>query len=128
VKKEPNLIKGLKWEAGKDSVTWSFGSTLVEKHARNIKSALTDSQNQFVLVLFYPDCDSNQTIVEYTGHGVEVFQISPPDEYSFYYLSPHHKATISVVCQGPADPFGRTDYHFSIDTGSGSLKLLGLAH
>lgn len=122
------MITDLTYDSKDQIVRWKYNNLDIERSVVNVKSVLADSTYEFVLILFQSESTGTHKIIEFAGSGEEMFQINPPDKYSFYYLSHHTNAPISVVCQGPADQFGRTDYHFSVNTKNGDLKFLGLAY
>ncbi|MEO7779459.1 MAG: hypothetical protein ABIY63_18185 [Fibrobacteria bacterium] len=124
------MITDLSSNLETNSISWVFENVTIEKEVANIKgrSVILDKTNKFVLVLHKIENTENYELIEFGGDGTEVFRINPPENHTFYYLSHHPDASVSVVCQGPPDEYGRMDYHFSINTKNGKLKLLGLAY
>lgn len=113
----------------KGKVSWLHQDQLVEVNCKNIISAKLYVEQAVIIVI----TASNQVdgkLEVFALDGILLFAKQPPQGYSFVYLSTSKNKPF-VVCDGEktnADAYGRSRWHFAIDTKTGDMIKENLAY
>lgn len=111
-----------------DKVSWLHQDQLVEIDCKNIVEAQCYSEQGVVIVIVGQDQEMKLQI--FTSKGMLRIEKEPPRGYNFVHLSTS-KSQPSVVCDGGkdiADVYGRSRWHFAIDTQNGDMTKENLAY
>lgn len=122
------MIKDLSYDPANSILEWSCNDLIIKKEISNVISFISDSENKFVFVIYQPNIDNTRSLLIFQPDGKVVFEILPPKDHVFCYLTRHFNNTTSVVCEGDRNSFGWSQFHFIINTKNGKLKLLGPAY
>ena len=110
-------------------VSWQHQARLIEVNCKNIVSAQLYTEQDVFIVVSVP----NQTDKRLQGFALDgslLFEKDPPQGYDFMYLSISRNQP-SVVCDGGksnSDAYGRSTWHFAIDTKTGDMTKENLAY
>ena len=110
-------------------VCWKYDNRLFEVGFKNLDSAEIYLNNDIVIVVIATN-PADKILKGYALDGKLLFEINPPNGYKFEYLSFIDNSP-TVVCNGGninADAYGRSEFHFKIDTKTGVLEKIGLAY
>ncbi|HBF36798.1 MAG TPA: hypothetical protein DDW50_05710 [Firmicutes bacterium] len=109
-------------------VSWLYQDQRVEIDCQNIVEAQLYSGQGVVIVMM--EQNQNRKLQVFTLEGVLSLEKAPPQGYSFVNLSTS-KNQPSVVCDGGkdlADVYGRSRWHFAINTQTGDMTKENLAY
>ena len=112
-----------------DKISWQHKNQLIEISKKNIVNAQMYFNNDIIMAIIV-NSQNDKKIVGYTLDGSVLFQKEPPIGYQFMRLS-MSKNIPTVVCDGGdanADAYGRSEFHFKIDTKTGDMIKGSLAY
>ena len=113
----------------KGKVSWLYQNTLIEINCKSIEHAQLYVEQAVIMVITV----SNQVDRKLKGFALDgtlLFEKEPLQGYSFKNLSTLNNQP-SVVCDGGetnADAYGRSRWHFAIDTKTGDMTKENLAY
>lgn len=110
-------------------VSWQHQGKLVEVDSKNITNAQL-YMNQGIMILITVLNQDDKRLQGFSLDGTLLFVKAPPQGYNFMYLSALNNQP-SVVCDGgkaSTDAYGRSSWHFSIDTKTGNMTRENLAY
>ncbi|WP_010245437.1 hypothetical protein [Acetivibrio cellulolyticus] len=110
------------------SVSWQSKDEVVNVQCDNLVSAQFYIEHELVLVI--TSNKQNERLLGFALNGKKLFEKGPPQDYNFRYLSTSANFP-SVVCDGGktnADAYGRSNWHFVINTLTGDMTKCSLAY
>jgi hypothetical protein len=120
-------VKNLVFEKNKNNISWFLNNNFIDVDCPNLDTARYFSNANIILALSgegnYPD-----KLTGYNVTGERIFQVPPPKNYLFSYLTTHPSNPIAVVCSGKEKIEGWYDWHFGIDSNKGTLTRLSPAY
>ncbi|SMF14131.1 hypothetical protein SAMN02745866_00911 [Alteromonadaceae bacterium Bs31] len=116
-----NTLESIKISEDKSNLTWTYNGEHVHINLENIGQAIEDKVQGKIVVSV---CRGKwpYLIKVYSFSGEEIYSISEPKPYEFYYLKAHSDYGVSVICTSKESVDGRMDWQFVIDYSSGQLK------
>lgn len=112
-----------------DKVSWQLQDQLVEVNCKDIQCAQLYIE-QCVVIIISGEDQIEKEIKGFALDGTLLFVKSPPQGFSFKYLSTN-KNRPSVVCDGDqanTDAYGRYSWHFIINHKTGDMSKESLAY
>ena len=82
-------------------------------------------ENEVGIALVLSENNNCQYLTGLNLDGTERFKVTPPKDWSFYYLSTHINHKLAVVCVSVKERF---DWFYSIDQTTGELVSLNRAY
>lgn len=110
-------------------VSWLYQDQLIKVDCKNIMNAQLYIGQGIVIVITAPN-QADRKLQGFSLDGKLLFEKAPPQGYSFVHLSTS-KNQPSVVCDGGkanADVYGRSSWHFAIDTKIGDMTKENLEY
>jgi hypothetical protein len=110
-------------------VSWLHQDQLVEVDCKNVVNAQLYI-GQGVVIVIMELSQGGRKLHGFALNGTLSFEKEPPKGYSFEYLSTSNNQP-SVVCDGGknnVDAYGRSSWHFAIDTQTGDMTKENLAY
>lgn len=110
-------------------ISWQYNNQLIGVSCENIQDAQIYFKNDIVIAI----TAINQIDKKMKGFSLDgklIFEKESPAGYIFEYLSTSNKLP-TVVCDGGkanADAYGRSEFHFEIDTKTGDMSKICLAY
>lgn len=113
-----------------NKIRWQHKGNQIEVSCVNLENAMLYSEFDVIIAIVGIN-QLDKRIRCYSTDGKFLFEKEPPQGYSFLYLSttPDNKPTI--VCDGGkenADKYGRSSWHYIIDTKTGDMIKGSLAY
>lgn len=110
-------------------ISWQYNNQFIEINCENLESSQIYFSNGIVIAIIAMS-QNERMIKGFSLDGKLMFEKKPPEGYVFKYLSTANKLP-TVVCDGgktDADIYGRSEFHFEINTKTGEMKKINLAY
>lgn len=110
-------------------ISWQYNNHPIDVSCKNVENAQIYF-NKDIVVAIIAENQSDKKIKGFALDGKLLFEKEPPEGYVFKYLSTS-KNLPTVVCDGGdanADAYGRSEFHFIIDTKTGDMSKVSLAY
>lgn len=105
----------------KTEVSWAVSGKTIRVSAEDIGQVIEDKVHKKIVVSL---CKSEYPyqIKVFDVSGKEQFSFDEPKPFEFYYLKPHSKFGVSIVCTINEPVDGRMDWQFEINYSKGKLE------
>lgn len=111
------------------NIRWQYNKQLISINCPNTENAQIYLNNDIVVTIVLTN-QLDKMIKGFALDGKLLFEKEPPKGYIFKYLSTS-KNLPAVVCDGGqsnADKYGRSTWHFAINTKTGDMSKVSLAY